>query len=46
MKTILYVEDNYENRVLVRRVLEADGYAMIEAGTAQDSVNLILACQT
>jgi two-component system cell cycle response regulator DivK len=29
--TILYIEDNCENRLLVRRVLEAEGYRVIEA---------------
>lgn len=29
--TILYIEDNAENRMLVRRVLEAEGYRVIEA---------------
>ena len=28
---ILYVEDNFDNRMLVRRVLEAEGYEVIEA---------------
>ena len=28
---ILYIEDNAENRLLVRRVLEAEGYEVIEA---------------
>ena len=28
---ILYVEDNPENRLLVRRVLEAEGYSVLEA---------------
>jgi two-component system, cell cycle response regulator DivK len=32
--TILYVEDNPDNRSLIRRVLEAEGYAMIEAVNA------------
>ena len=32
--TILYVEDNFENRVLIRRVLESEGYQMTEASTA------------
>lgn len=31
---VLYVEDNYDNRVLVRRVLESEGYKMCEASTA------------
>jgi two-component system cell cycle response regulator DivK len=29
--TILYVEDDFQNRVLVRRVLEASGFSVIEA---------------
>ena len=29
--TILYIEDNCDNRLLVRRVLEAEGYKVIEA---------------
>jgi CheY-like chemotaxis protein len=29
--TILYIEDNPENRLLVRRILEAEGYAVEEA---------------
>jgi len=28
---ILYIEDNPENRLLVRRVLEVEGYKVIEA---------------
>jgi two-component system cell cycle response regulator DivK len=28
---ILYIEDNAENRLLVRRILEAEGYSVIEA---------------
>jgi two-component system cell cycle response regulator DivK len=28
---ILYIEDNLDNRVLVRRVLQAEGYQMLEA---------------
>ncbi len=34
MKTILYVEDNSDNRSLIRRVLEAEGYKVLEAPTA------------
>ncbi len=29
--TILYIEDNSDNRKLVRRVLEVEGYAVVEA---------------
>ena len=35
---ILYVEDNQDNRKLVRRVLEADGYTFDEAKDAQDAL--------
>jgi len=28
---VLYIEDNSENRLLVRRVLEAEGYSILEA---------------
>ena len=37
-ETILYVEDNQDNRKLVRRVLEADGYAVDEAENAQEAL--------
>ena len=30
-KIILYIEDNPENRLLVKRVLEAEGYQVVEA---------------
>jgi len=36
--TILYVEDNPDNRNLIRRVLSADGYAMIEASKAEQAI--------
>ena len=32
--TILYVEDNPDNRNLIRRVLSAEGYSVIEAPSA------------
>jgi len=28
---ILYIEDNFENRILVKRVLEVEGYVVLEA---------------
>jgi len=40
-RVILYVEDNLENRILIRRVLEAEGYAMAEASTAEDAMKKI-----
>lgn len=36
--TILYVEDNFENRVLIRRILEAEGYEMLEAENASQAI--------
>jgi two-component system cell cycle response regulator DivK len=35
--TILYIEDNRDNRSLVRRVLESEGYAVLEAANAEDA---------
>jgi two-component system cell cycle response regulator DivK len=40
MNTILIVEDNDKNMKLVRDVLQAKGYATIEAGTAEDGLRL------
>lgn len=37
--TILYVEDNPDNRNLVRRVLEAEGYSVIEAKDAAQALD-------
>ena len=39
--TILHVEDNKENRLLVRRVLEAEGYAVIEAESAAQALEFL-----
>ncbi len=36
--TILYVEDNPDNRNLVRRVLEAEGYTVTEAKDARQAL--------
>jgi two-component system cell cycle response regulator DivK len=38
---ILYVEDNHDNRNLIRRVLEAEGYEMAEAINAEDAMKKI-----
>jgi two-component system cell cycle response regulator DivK len=40
MSTILIVEDNDKNMKLVRDVLQAKGYATVEAGTAEDGIRL------
>lgn len=34
-KTILYVEDNADNRLLVRRLLTAEGFKVMEAESAE-----------
>jgi two-component system, cell cycle response regulator DivK len=39
--TILYVEDNVDNRTLVRRVLTAEGYAIIEAVNATQALEIL-----
>ena len=35
---ILYIEDNPDNRMLVKRVLEAEGYDLSEAANAHDGL--------
>jgi two-component system cell cycle response regulator DivK len=39
--TILYIEDNSDNRMLVRRVLEAEGYQVVEAEDGQEGIDLL-----
>jgi len=39
--TILYVEDNADNRLLVRRVLLAEDYSMLEARNAHEALNVL-----
>ncbi len=38
MATILYVEDNPDNRLLVRRILMAEGFTIIEAQNAYEAL--------
>jgi two-component system cell cycle response regulator DivK len=38
-KTILHIEDNFENRVLVRRLLQSASYQVLEAGSALEAIN-------
>lgn len=40
-KIILYVEDNLENRILVRRLLVSEGYAVLEAENATKALTVI-----
>jgi len=42
--TILYIEDNSDNRMLVRRVLEAEGYQVVEAKDGLEGIDLL--CST
>ncbi|MBL8078984.1 MAG: response regulator [Anaerolineales bacterium] len=37
--TILYVEDNPDNRSLIRRVLNSEGYAVVEAINAAQAIS-------
>jgi len=39
---ILYIEDNPDNRMLVKRVLEAEGYRLVEAANARDGIQQVL----
>ena len=39
--TILYVEDNPDNRMLVRRILTAESYKLLEATNAVQAINLL-----
>lgn len=40
-KTILHIEDNFENRLLVRRILVAEGYTVLEAESASESIDIL-----
>ncbi len=39
--TILYVEDNPENRLLIRRILMAEGYRIVEAESAPMAIEML-----
>jgi two-component system cell cycle response regulator DivK len=43
--TILYVEDNPDNRLLVRRILLSEDYALLEATNAKDALNVLQTAQ-
>ena len=36
--TILYVEDNPDNRMLIRRILMSEGYKVVEATNAEEAM--------
>lgn len=39
--TVLYVEDNPDNRLLVHRVLQAEGFHILEAGSAGQALDVL-----
>lgn len=39
--TILYVEDHPDNRLLVRRILQAEGFTVVEAVNATQALELV-----
>jgi two-component system cell cycle response regulator DivK len=39
--TVLYIEDNYDNRLLIRRVLEAEGYRVFEAEDGAQGIKFL-----
>ena len=40
-ETVLYIEDNIDNRTLIRRILSAEGYKVIEAARATEALEII-----
>ncbi len=41
MTTILYVEDNPDNRLLIRRILMAEGFDVAEAPSAPEAIRVL-----
>jgi len=39
--TILYIEDNPDNRLLVKRILLSEGYSLLEAKDALEALNIL-----
>jgi len=40
-KTILHIEDNSDNRLLIRRILQFEGYHVLEAEDAKTAMSLL-----
>jgi len=40
MVRILYIDDDFANRLLVKRILSAEGYEMDEADNARDGISM------
>ena len=38
---VLYIEDTFENRVLIRRILQADGFTVLEAESAHHALQVL-----
>lgn len=38
---ILYIEDTFENRMLIKRILQAEGYIVLEAENAHHAMEVI-----
>ncbi len=45
MPRVLYIEDNRDNRKLVRRILQVEGFEVLEAGSAQEGLEMAEAQQ-
>ena len=39
--TVLYIEDTFENRILIRRVLQAEGFTVVEAENATHGLEVL-----
>jgi len=40
-KKILYIEDTFENRLLIRRILQYEGYTVLEAENARSALEVL-----
>jgi two-component system, cell cycle response regulator DivK len=41
-KVILHIEDNQDNRLLVRRLLQSEGYEVLEAESAKKALEILV----